>query len=121
MPREGNGLPSWDFVNMMHMKKRYEDFGFDLLVIESAPPMNRIKLDLPGRDEEIEIVKALLTNVGALHIPVWCYNFMAQIGWFRTSTTTRTRGGALSAWCRANIPGSRCARARWRPRPRGAV
>lgn len=95
LPREENGLPPWDFVNLMHMKKRYEDFGFDLQVIESAPPMNRIKLGLPGRDEEIETVRQFLANMGALHIPVWCYNFMAQIGWFRTSTTTRTRGGAL--------------------------
>lgn len=95
VPREENGLKPWDFMNLLHMKKRYEDFGFELLVIESAPPMNRIKLGLPGRDEEIEVVKQFIVNMGALHIPVWCYNFMAQIGWFRTSTTTRTRGEAL--------------------------
>jgi mannonate dehydratase len=34
--------------------------------------------------------------MGAIGIPILCYNFMAQIGWFRTSTWTRTRGGALA-------------------------
>jgi mannonate dehydratase len=37
----------------------------------------------------------MLTNMGAVGIPVWCYNFMAGFGWLRTSTTTRSRGGAL--------------------------
>mgnify|MGYP001474535098 FL=1 len=95
LPREENGLKPWDYVNLLHMKKRFEDFGFELSVIESAPSTNKIKLGLPGRDEEIEIMKQLITNMGALGIPVLCYNFMAQFNWFRTSTTTRTRGGAL--------------------------
>ena len=95
LPREENGLKPWDYVNLLHMKKRFEDFGFELFVIESAPSTNNIKLGLPGRDEEIEIMKQLIANMGALGIPVLCYNFMAQFNWFRTSTTTRTRGGAL--------------------------
>lgn len=95
LPREENGLKPWDYINLMHMKKRFEDFGLDLAVIESAPPTNRIKLGLPGRDEEIEVMQQFITNMGALGIGVLCYNFMAQFNWFRTSTTTRTRGGAL--------------------------
>ncbi|OXM88219.1 mannonate dehydratase [Paenibacillus rigui] len=95
LPREENGLKPWDYINLMHMKKRFEDFGLDLAVIESAPPANRIKLGLPGRDEEIEVMQQFITNMGALGIGVLCYNFMAQFNWFRTSTTTRTRGGAL--------------------------
>jgi mannonate dehydratase len=95
LPRVENGLKPWDFVNLMHMKKRFEDAGIELLVIESAPETNKIKLGLPGRDEEIVVMQQLITNMGALGIPVLCYNFMAQFGWFRTSTTIRTRGGAL--------------------------
>jgi mannonate dehydratase len=57
--------------------------------------MNLIRLGLPGRDEEIEQICHLLTNMGAVGIKVWCYNFMAVFGWFRTSTTTLARGGAL--------------------------
>jgi len=57
--------------------------------------MNLIKLGLPGRDEEIEQICEMLTNMGAAGIGVWCYNFMAVFGWLRTSTSTLTRGGAL--------------------------
>jgi mannonate dehydratase len=33
--------------------------------------------------------------MGALDIPVVCYNFMAGFNWMRTSVSTPTRGGAL--------------------------
>ncbi|MFC0212989.1 mannonate dehydratase [Paenibacillus chartarius] len=95
LPREENGWKPWDYMNLLHMKRRFEDFGLELKVIESAPPTNSIKLGLPGRDEEIEVMQQFITNMGALGIEVLCYNFMAQFNWFRTSTTTRTRGGAL--------------------------
>src|SRR4051812_30813041 len=61
LPREDNGLPPWDYINLMHMKKRFEDFGLELAVIESAPPTNKIKLGLPGRDEEIEVMQQFIT------------------------------------------------------------
>jgi len=95
LPREANGFKPWDYVNLMHMKNRFENFGLKLSVIESLPPVNKIKLGQPGRDEEIEIMKEFITNMGALGIPVLCYNFMAQFNWFRTSTSIQTRGGAL--------------------------
>lgn len=85
----------WDLMPLIRMKQRFADFGLTLSVIESMPPSNKIKLGAPGRDEEIEIFQQLIVNMGAAGIPVLCYNFMAQFNWFRTSTTTRTRGGAL--------------------------
>jgi mannonate dehydratase len=95
LPREEHGMKPWDYVNLLQMKRRFDDFGLNLTVIESAPETNKIKLGLPGRDEQIDIMRQLITNMGAAGIPVLCYNFMAQFGWFRTSTTIRTRGGAL--------------------------
>lgn len=85
----------WEFLPLVRMKQRFADHGLNLAVIESAPPTNNIKLGTPGRDEEIAIMQQLITNMGAAGIPVLCYNFMAQFNWLRTSTTTRTRGGAL--------------------------
>jgi len=90
----GNAKP-WDYMPLLHMKQRYEDYGFKVAVIEASPPMNRIRLGLDGRDEEIEHFCTLLTNMGALGIPVICYNWMAVIGWLRTSFTIPGRGGAL--------------------------
>jgi mannonate dehydratase len=95
LPQEQKGLLPWDYMNLMLMRKRFEDFGLEIKVIESAPPTNKIKLGVEGRDEEIAVMQQLITNMGAVGIPVLCYNFMAQFNWFRTSTTTRTRGGAL--------------------------
>ncbi|WP_274653430.1 mannonate dehydratase [Paenibacillus humicola] len=85
----------WDLMPLIHMKQRFADYGLTLEVIESMPPSNNIKLGTPERDEEIEVFKQFIVNMGAAGIPVLCYNFMAQFNWFRTSTTTRTRGGAL--------------------------
>lgn len=95
LPWEEKSEDPWDLMPLIRMKQRYADFGLTLSVIESMPPSNKIKLGAPGRDEEVEIFQQFIVNMGAAGIPVLCYNFMAQFNWFRTSTTTRTRGGAL--------------------------
>lgn len=90
----GNEKP-WDYMPLMRLKTRYNDAGFHWGVIENSPPMDKIRLGLPGRDEEIEAVCTMLRNMGRLGVSVWCYNFMAVIGWLRTSFTVPDRGGAL--------------------------
>jgi mannonate dehydratase len=86
---------AWDYLPLLRMKQRYEDAGLKVVAIESAPPMNQVRLGLPGRDEEIAWFQTLLRNMGALGIPLLCYNFMAVFGWLRTSASIRTRGDAL--------------------------
>lgn len=93
IPREGE--KPWDYWSLLHMKTRFESFGLKLVGIESAPPQNRIKLGLPGRDEEIHTIIEFIENMGALEIPMWCYNFMAEFNWLRTHTALPSRGGAL--------------------------
>lgn len=86
----------WSYMALVRLKTLYEDYGFSLDVLESRPPMNKIKLGLPGKDQEIEYVIDLITNMGKLGIPVWCYEWMPIMNWMRTSTTTPARGGALA-------------------------
>jgi mannonate dehydratase len=94
-PEEGSSEKPWDYMPLMRLKTRFQDAGYDLAVIESSPPMQQIRLGLPGRDEEIAWFNTLLRNMGALGIPVLCYNFMTVFGWLRTSTAIPGRGGAL--------------------------
>lgn len=86
-----------DYVT--ELRKIQDEFrasGMTVAGVESHPvPAEKIKLGLPGRDEEIENYKAVIAALAELHIPVLCYNFMAGLGWYRTKTNVPERGGAL--------------------------
>lgn len=90
--------PSFDYADFHQLKEvveRFSKFGFRVTVIEGAPPNEKIKLGLPGRDEEIDRFSALIENMGKLGIDIMCYNFMPVLGWFRNEKSISSRGGAL--------------------------
>lgn len=95
--KENTDERTGDYVPLLRLKQQYEDAGLKVSAIESTPPMEKIRLGLPGRDAEIEEFKALLRNMAALEVPVLCYNFMAVFGWLRTSSSVHARGDALAS------------------------
>ena len=85
----------YDFLDLVHLRKRVEDGGLQLAAIENVPRhwYDKVLLGLPGRDEQIENWCKTLRNMGKAGIPIMGYNFMA-LGVWRTSRTTSGRGQA---------------------------
>ncbi len=92
----GAGTGPIAFEKLLRLKTCFADAGISLAGLEGDPiNMQRIKLGQPGRDEDIERFQEVLRIMGTLEIPMICYNFMARIGWYRTSVTIPDRGGSL--------------------------
>jgi mannonate dehydratase len=95
--RESRSDVPWDYAPLALYRQQVEDAGLSLAVIEDNPPMDAIRLGRPGREEELEHFCTLLRSMGRLGIPVLCYNWMAVLGWLRTSVARQARGGAKVA------------------------
>lgn len=98
MPTEGaDGEAPWSEASLQQVVDAYAARGLRVAAIEEddSPPLNRTRLGIEGRDEEIEVYCSLIENMGKVGIPVLCYNWMAVIGWQRTALAVEGRGGAL--------------------------
>jgi mannonate dehydratase len=90
--------PEQYLETLAKLKVTYEASGLTIAGIESHPvAAEKIKLGLPGRDDEIANYCAVIEAMGKVGIPMCCYNFMAGIGWYRTKVDVPERGGALTS------------------------
>lgn len=102
--------PGPDLAAIDRLQVRVESFGMRVGVVEGGLPIDDIKL---GRDDGSDMaqLKALVRHLGAVGIPLVCYNFMAGTDWIRTRVDAPERGGAkvtafdLSEVEHARIPG----------------
>jgi mannonate dehydratase len=92
---DNTGEQPWDYAPLARLKERYEAAGLRIAGFEDWPPMDRIRLGLPGREEELELFVALVRNLGRLGVPMLCYNWMPVANWTRTRLAVPSRGGAL--------------------------
>jgi mannonate dehydratase len=98
------GAPFWNISRDQYVaaaKKMKEDFavaGFKIAGIEGHPvSFENIKLGLDGRDEEIKNTNAAIEALSKAGIDMICYNFMAGLGWYRTTHEIPERGGAVTS------------------------
>ena len=86
-----------DFSHWQSVYKRFTDFGIKPVVIEPMPNSlhDHIKIGDDKRDEAIQKVITMLDYMDRLDIRTICFNWMAHIGWLRTSDSIVERGGAL--------------------------
>ncbi len=91
----------YDFHDLSLRKARIEDAGLTWSILEGIPAewSDKIKLGLPGRDEQIENWCKTLRCMGAAGIPRLGYFFsLRNVGGnygLRTSKSTLSRGGAV--------------------------
>ena len=82
----------WDEVY-----KRFTDFGVKPIIIEPMPNElhDHIKIADEKRDESIEKVIKMFPIMNSLDIRTICFNWLAYVGWHRTTSTYPERGGAM--------------------------
>ncbi|MEA3407841.1 MAG: mannonate dehydratase [Chloroflexota bacterium] len=94
--REAVGGGYWEFLDLLQMRRRVDAAGLKLYAIENIPMefYDKIRLGLPGRDQQIENVCRTIRNMGRAGIPVLGYHWML-VGVWRTERTPTGRGGAV--------------------------
>ncbi len=95
LPEDGG----FDYADRSHWQTvcdRFTSFGITPVVLEPMPNElhDHIKSGDEKRDESIEKVIAMLPHMRDMGINTICFNWMAHIGWLRTSSNYPERGGA---------------------------
>jgi mannonate dehydratase len=91
----GRQEPCWSRASLERLNARYEEAGFELVALEDTPPLDKVRLALPGREEQLDAFCTQLRAMGAVGIPVLCYNWIPVYSWARTDLAVRARGDAL--------------------------
>lgn len=93
---EDNDFEITDFSHWKAMYEKFDNFGIKPVVIEPMPNElhDHIKIGDDMRDECIEKVITMMKYMNELDIRTICFNWMAHIGWLRTSDSIVERGNA---------------------------
>lgn len=93
-PELTGDAPPWQPGVLARVRDRFAEAGMRLIGLEGDQfDLSRVKLGLPGADQDIERYCTMLEEAGRLGIGLICQNFMAT-GWNRTEAAAPARGGA---------------------------
>lgn len=84
----------WSEEKIFELRKKVEDKGLRLSVIESVPVHEDIKLGKPTRDKLIENYCQTLRNLSKAGIDTVCYNFMPVFDWTRSDLAHELSDGS---------------------------
>jgi mannonate dehydratase len=106
-PPEAGARPGthWEFLDLLHLRRRVEDAGLHLVALENPLPpwcYDRVMLGLPGAEVQLENLAATVRHAGRAGIPVLGYHWMVNPpgvarASYRTSMSGPGRGGARVA------------------------
>lgn len=85
----------WTLEALTAVKDAYAQHGLQWKVLEGTPPLDKVKLGIEGRDEEIDNFITLMRNMARIKLDIICYNWMPVINWARTDFEKKGRGDAL--------------------------
>jgi mannonate dehydratase len=86
---------AWDYDALTAVKEGFAKRGLQWKVLEGTPPLDKAKLGIDGKDEQIENFITLMRNMKKIGLDTICYNWMPVISWARTDFEKVGRGGAL--------------------------
>ncbi|MDX2248945.1 MAG: mannonate dehydratase [Bacteroidia bacterium] len=92
------GLPNkkpWEYEVLAAIRDRFAKEGLQFRVLEGPPSLDKAKLGIEGKDEQIDNFITLIQNLSKVGVDTICYNWMPVISWHRTDNERKGRGDAL--------------------------
>ena len=86
----------WPSDRIAERKRRVEEAGLEMKVIESVNVHEDIKLGLSSRDAYIENYRKTVQRLGQAGVEVICYNFMPVFDWTRTDLASLRADGSTA-------------------------
>lgn len=87
---------AWPADSLEQLAERIDKAGLTFAVVESIPVHEDIKLGRPTRDALADNYAESIRRIGALGVPVLCYNFMPIFDWTRTDLAMRLPDGSTA-------------------------
>lgn len=88
----------WTQEKIHELKTYIESYGLKWSVVESLPVVETIKYGGPDREQQIEVYKESLRNLGKEGIHCVCYNFMPVLDWARTDLSHLNPNGSTNLY-----------------------